>query len=39
MLSEMDRREAFYELVNRYTQALVGFIIQSTACNAVRYFE
>ena len=28
---EMDRRGAFYELLTRYTQALVGFIIQSTA--------
>jgi hypothetical protein len=31
---EMDRRGAFYELVTRYEQALVGFIMQSAACNA-----
>jgi hypothetical protein len=32
---EMDRRGAFYDLLTRYGQALVGFIMQSTACNAV----
>ena len=37
--AEMDRRGAFYELLTRYTQALVGFIIQSTACNAVHSVE
>jgi CRP-like cAMP-binding protein len=31
---EMDRLGAFYELLNRYTQAHLGFIMQSTACNA-----
>ena len=36
---EMDRREAFYELVGRYAQALVGLIMQSTACNAVHSVE
>jgi CRP-like cAMP-binding protein len=36
---EMDRRGPFYELLTRYTQALVGFIIQSTACNAVHSVE
>jgi len=36
---EMDRRRAFYELVTRYGQALVGFIMQSTACNAVHSVE
>ncbi len=36
---EMDRREAFYELMTRYSQALVGFIMQSTACNAVHSVE
>jgi CRP-like cAMP-binding protein len=36
---EMDRRGAFYELLSRYTQALVGFIMQSTACNAVHSVE
>jgi CRP-like cAMP-binding protein len=36
---EMDRRGAFYELLSRYAQALVGFIMQSTACNAVHSIE
>ena len=36
---EMDRRGAFYELLTRYGQALVGFIMQSTACNAVHSIE
>jgi CRP-like cAMP-binding protein len=36
---EMDRRGAFYELVTRYGQALVGVIMQSTACNAVHSVE
>jgi CRP-like cAMP-binding protein len=36
---EMDRRGAFYELLTRYGQALVGFIMQSTACNAVHSVE
>jgi len=36
---EMDRRGAFYELLTHYTQALVGFIMQSTACNAVHSVE
>jgi CRP-like cAMP-binding protein len=36
---EMDRRGAFYELLSRYAQALVGFIMQSTACNAVHSVE
>jgi len=36
---EMDRRGAFYELLTRYTQALVGLIMQSTACNAVHTVE
>jgi CRP-like cAMP-binding protein len=36
---EMDRRGAFYELLTQYAQALVGFIIQSTACNAVHSVE
>jgi CRP-like cAMP-binding protein len=36
---EMDRRGAFYELLTRYAQALVGFIMQSTACNAVHSIE
>jgi CRP-like cAMP-binding protein len=36
---EMDRRGAFYELLTHYTQALVGFVMQSTACNAVHSIE
>lgn len=36
---EMDRRGPFYELLTRYQQALVGFIMQSTACNAVHSVE
>jgi CRP-like cAMP-binding protein len=36
---EMDRRGAFYDLLTRYTQALVGLIMQSTACNAVHKVE
>ena len=37
--SEMDRHEAFHDLINRYAQALVGFVMQSTACNAVHSVE
>lgn len=37
--SEMDRRGAFAELLGHYSQALVGFIMQSTACNAVHSVE
>jgi CRP-like cAMP-binding protein len=36
---EMDRRGPFYDLLTRYGQALVGFIMQSTACNAVHSVE
>ena len=36
---EMDRHGAFYELITRYGQALVGVIMQSTACNAVHSVE
>ena len=36
---EMDRRGEFYELVTRFTHALVGCIMQSTACNAVHSIE
>jgi len=32
---EIDRKDAFHDLVVRYAQALGGFIMQSTACNAV----
>lgn len=37
--AEMDRRGALSELVTRYANALVGFIMQSTACNAVHSVE
>ena len=37
--AEMDRREAFHDLLTRYAQALVGFIMQSTACNAIHSVE
>lgn len=37
--SEMDRRGAFYAVVMSYSHALVGFIMQSTACNAVHSVE
>jgi CRP-like cAMP-binding protein len=36
---EMDRRGALYNLVTRYAYALIGFIMQSTACNAVHSVE
>jgi CRP-like cAMP-binding protein len=36
---EMYRRGAFYDLLTRYGQALVGFIMQWTACNAVHSVE
>ena len=36
---EMDRRGPFYELMTRYSQALTGQIMQSTACNAVHTIE
>jgi CRP-like cAMP-binding protein len=36
---ELDRRGTFYELLAHYSQALVGFIMQSTACNAVHSIE
>ena len=36
---EMDRRGVFYEVLTLYAQALVGFIVQSTACNAVHSVE
>ena len=36
---EMDRRGAFSDLLTRYGQALIGFIMQSTACNAVHSVE
>lgn len=36
---EMDRRGVFAELLTHYAQALFGFIVQSTACNAVHSVE
>jgi CRP-like cAMP-binding protein len=36
---EMERRGPFYNLLTRYGQALVGFIMQSTACNAIHTVE
>src|SRR5207247_6051968 len=37
--TEMERRGAFYDLLTRYSQAMVGFVMQSTACNAVHHLE
>jgi CRP-like cAMP-binding protein len=36
---EMDRPGVFRDLVNRYHHALVGLIMQSTACNAIHSVE
>jgi CRP-like cAMP-binding protein len=36
---EMGRRGAFYKLLTHYEQALVGVVMQSTACNAVHSVE
>jgi CRP-like cAMP-binding protein len=36
---EMDRHGAFHQLMTHYTQALYGFVAQSTACNAVHSVE
>jgi CRP-like cAMP-binding protein len=36
---EMDRRGVFYQLHTRYADALMGFVMQSTACNAVHSVE
>lgn len=36
---EMNRRGVFSELLVHYGQALLGFIVQSTACNAVHSVE
>jgi CRP-like cAMP-binding protein len=36
---ELDRRGTFYDLMTRYAQALVGVVMQSTACNAVHTIE
>jgi CRP-like cAMP-binding protein len=35
----MDRRGPFHELVSHYAQALLAFIMQCTACNAVHSVE
>jgi len=37
--AEMDRHGAFYNIVGRFAQALTGFIMQSTACNAAHTIE
>jgi CRP-like cAMP-binding protein len=36
---EMDQRGAFHGVVTRYTQALMGVIMQATACNAAHSIE
>jgi len=36
---EMDRRGEFYNLLTDYTHALIGLIMQSTACNALHSVE
>jgi CRP-like cAMP-binding protein len=36
---EMDRRGAFYDVLSEYTTALLGVIMQATACNAVHRME
>jgi CRP-like cAMP-binding protein len=36
---EMDRNGAFFSFVTRYSQAFIGMIMQSTACNAVHSVE
>ena len=36
---EIDRRNSFHHLMTRYSQALNGVIMQSTACNAVHSVE
>jgi len=36
---EMDRRGPFFDVLTHYSQTLVGFIMQSTACNAVHNVE
>ena len=37
--AELDRRGEFRTLIRRYAQALVGVVMQSTACNAVHSVE
>jgi CRP-like cAMP-binding protein len=36
---ETDRHGALYELLTHYSQALMGFVMQSTACNAAHSVE
>jgi CRP-like cAMP-binding protein len=36
---EMDRRGPLYDLVSRYTQAFVGLVMQSVACNGLHSAE
>jgi CRP-like cAMP-binding protein len=36
---ETDRHGALYHLLTHYSQALMGFVMQSTACNAVHTVE
>jgi CRP-like cAMP-binding protein len=36
---EMDRRGAFYDLISRYSQAFVGLIMRSAACNGLHSAE
>ena len=37
--NEMNRREGFHDVISRFAQAFVGFVMQSTACNAVHSVE
>lgn len=36
---ELERRNTLYDVLTDYTQALISFIMQSTACNAVHSLE
>jgi CRP-like cAMP-binding protein len=36
---EMERRGSFYDVVTSYARALVGIIMQGTACNAIHSLE
>jgi CRP-like cAMP-binding protein len=36
---EVGRRDAFHDLMARFAQAFAGFIMQSTACNAIHSVE
>ena len=37
--SEMGRHEMFHDIIKRFSQAVVGFVMQSTACNAIHSVE